>query len=196
MALTAFDFLGRIIASWSAAFGGLDRLAVDDTSRGAGFAASGLARLQQQFKIDPLEEALVPPIVEIALHRGKRRKVLRQQAPLAAGSCDIQDRVDNGAQVGFLRTAQTLDCRHIRFDQPPLRIGKVACVTSSNSLILRTSDFGPHVVPHGLLDTTVLSQLTEITQFISGQPLSERSNVAAPAGIGARLAVQSDAPFG
>src|SRR5215472_10301815 len=73
MALTAFDFLGRIIASWSAAFGGLDRLAVDDTSRGAGFAASGLARLQQQFKIDPLEQALVPPIVEIALHRGKRR---------------------------------------------------------------------------------------------------------------------------
>src|ERR1700756_1919787 len=54
MALTAFDFLGRIITSWSAAFGGLDRLAVDDASRGTGFAASGLARLQQQFKIDPL----------------------------------------------------------------------------------------------------------------------------------------------
>src|SRR6516164_6425574 len=65
MALTAFDFLGRIIASWSAAFGGLDRLAVDDASRGTGFPVSGLARLQQQFKIHPLEQALVPPIVEI-----------------------------------------------------------------------------------------------------------------------------------
>jgi hypothetical protein len=55
-------------------------------------------------------------------------------APLATGSCDIQDRVDNGAQVGFSRTAQTLDRRHVRFDQPPLRIDKVACVTSPSSL--------------------------------------------------------------
>jgi hypothetical protein len=80
MALTAVDFLGRIIASGSAAFGGLDRLAVDDASRGTGFAANRLARLQQEFKIDPLEQVLVPPIAEIALHRGERRKVLRQQA--------------------------------------------------------------------------------------------------------------------
>jgi hypothetical protein len=29
-------------------------------------------------------------------------------------------------------------------------------------------------VPRGLLDTTILSQLTEITQFISGQPLRPR----------------------
>src|SRR5262249_44852374 len=107
-------------------------------------------------------------------------KVLRQQAPPAAGSCDIQDRVDNGAQVAYPRTAQTLDCRHIRFDQPPLRIGKVACVTSSRSLILRTSDFGPHVVPHGLLDTTILSQLTEITSFISPSLGSSGSQPTVP----------------
>src|SRR5215475_7397404 len=131
MALAAFDFLGRIIAAWSAAFGGLDRLAVDDTSRGTGFAVSGLARLEQQFKIDPLEQTLVAPIVEIALHRGERRKVLWQQAPLAAGPCDIQDRVDNSAQVGFSRTAQTLNRRHIGLDHPPLCIGKVAGITPS-----------------------------------------------------------------
>ena len=29
MALATFDFFGRIIPSWSTAFGGLDRLAVD-----------------------------------------------------------------------------------------------------------------------------------------------------------------------
>jgi hypothetical protein len=45
MALATFDFFGRIIAPWSAAFGGLDRLAAN----GTGFTASGLARLQQQF---------------------------------------------------------------------------------------------------------------------------------------------------
>jgi len=31
--LRPLTFLGRIIASWSAAFGGLDRLAVDDASK-------------------------------------------------------------------------------------------------------------------------------------------------------------------
>src|SRR5262252_2479587 len=133
---------------------------------GLGSRPAGLARLQQQFKIDPLEQVPVPPIVEIALHRGERRKVLRQQAPLAAGSGDIQDRVNNSAQVGFPRTAQTLDRRPEWFNQPPLRIGQVACVTQPSSLILRTGDFSPHVVPYDCCDTTIMSQTTEITQFI------------------------------
>ena len=51
MALATFDFFGRIIPSWATAFGGLDRLAVDDASRGTGFAASRLARRQQQLKL-------------------------------------------------------------------------------------------------------------------------------------------------
>jgi hypothetical protein len=54
----------------------------------------------------------------------RRRKVLRQQAPLAAGSGNIQDRVDNSAQVGFPRTPQTLDRWRERFNQPPLHIGR------------------------------------------------------------------------
>jgi hypothetical protein len=119
VALTGFDFLGRIITSGPPLSVVLtDWLSMMPT---AGFAASGLARLQH--------------------------------LPLAAGSCYIQDRVDNGAP---------------RFDQPPLRIGKVACVT------LRTSDLGQHIVPHGLLDTTTLSQLTEITQLISGSASKDR----------------------
>jgi hypothetical protein len=51
MALATFDFFGRIIPSWSTAFGGLDRLAVDDASRWTGFAFSRLAGLSQQFLI-------------------------------------------------------------------------------------------------------------------------------------------------
>jgi DNA-binding winged helix-turn-helix (wHTH) protein len=45
-------------------------------------------------------------------------------APLATGSCDIQDRVDIGAQVGFSRTAQTLDRRRqLLADGGPIEIG-------------------------------------------------------------------------
>jgi hypothetical protein len=41
----------------STAFGGLDRLAVDDASRWTGFAARRLAHLQLQFKIVSLSRA-------------------------------------------------------------------------------------------------------------------------------------------
>src|SRR6516162_1441101 len=75
--LTAFDLLGCVVTTRPAALGRLDRLTVDHPGRRAGLTAGHFARLQQQLKIDLLEQAVVPPIVEIALHRRERRKVLR-----------------------------------------------------------------------------------------------------------------------
>src|SRR5439155_26226787 len=89
-----------------AALGGLGRLTVDDPRRWARFAAGRLARLQQQRKIDLLEQAVVSPIVEITLHGSERRKVLRQHPPLTAGPRDIQDRVKHGSQLDLARPAQ------------------------------------------------------------------------------------------
>jgi hypothetical protein len=37
------------------------------------------------------------------LHRGERRKILRQQAPLTAGPRHIQNCVDNRLQIGTAR---------------------------------------------------------------------------------------------
>jgi len=56
----------------------------------------------------------------------------------------------------------------------PLRTGRATCVTLLSSLILQTSDFSPRSVPRGLLDTTVQSQLAQITQFISSAPHTAR----------------------
>src|SRR5271154_650462 len=75
--LTAVNLLGRVVATRPTALGGLDRLTVDDPRRWAWFTARRFARLYQQRKIDVLKQALVSPIVEIALHRRKRGKVLR-----------------------------------------------------------------------------------------------------------------------
>src|SRR5438132_462768 len=75
VALTPFDLLGRIprvaalprprtgSTTRPAALGGLGRLTVDDPRRWARFAAGRLARLQQQRKIDLLEQAVVSPIL-------------------------------------------------------------------------------------------------------------------------------------
>src|SRR5271156_5619812 len=88
--------------------------------------------------------AIVSPIVEIALYRRERRKVLRQHPPLTAGPRDIQDRVKHCSQLNLARPAQRLGRRHMRLDQRPFGIRDITCVALSLSLILRSSDFGPH----------------------------------------------------
>src|SRR6516164_2781950 len=93
-------------------------------------------------KIDLLKQAVVSPIVEVALYGRERRKVVRQHPPLTAGPPDIQDRVQHRSQPGLARPAQRLDRRHRGLDQRPLRIGDIACVPLSPSLILLPSDFG------------------------------------------------------
>src|SRR4029077_1536384 len=105
------------------------------------------ARLQQQGKIDLLKQAVVSPIVEITLHGGKRRKVLRQHPPLAASARDRQDRIQHRPQRGLTRSTKTLSRRHLRLNQRPFGIRQIACVALSLSLILPPSDFGPHLVP-------------------------------------------------
>src|SRR5438445_5463549 len=74
--VTSFNLLGRIVTTWPAALGRLDRLTVDDPRRWARFTARRFARLHQQLEIDVRKQAIVSPIVEIALHCRERRKVL------------------------------------------------------------------------------------------------------------------------
>jgi hypothetical protein len=144
--LAALDLLGGVVAARPAALGGLDRLAVDHPGRGARFATGRFARFEQEFEIDLLEQTIVPPIIKITLHCGEWRKVLRQHAPLTAGPRDIQNAVEDGAQIGLARPPQRLSRRHVGFDHGPLGIGQVTCITLPRTLILRSSDFSPHVV--------------------------------------------------
>jgi hypothetical protein len=172
VAFTALDLLGRsIIPTRPTTLGGLDRLTVDDPRRRAGFTTRRLAHLQQQRKIDLLKQALVAPIVKIALHRGEWRKVLWQHPPLTTRPRDVQDRVEHAPQRGLTRSAQTFDCRHMRFDQRPLGIRQIACVVLSLSLILPTSISVHMLCLDDCSYTTIMLQLTEITRFIFGQPL-------------------------
>src|SRR5271163_515550 len=171
MAFAPLDLLGRIVTPRPAALGRLDRLTVDHPRRRARVAARRFARLQQQVKIDVLKQAAVSPVVEVALHRRERRKVLGQHPPLTAGPRDGQDCIEHAAQFGRARPAQTLSRRHVRLNQRPFGVGQVACVALSLSHILSASDFGPHLVLDDCFATTIMSQLAEITQFIFGRPL-------------------------
>src|SRR5262249_3181098 len=177
LALAAFDLLAGIIAARTAALGGLDRLAVDDPRRRAGFAAGRFAGLQQQRKIGLFQNPAVTPRIKVVLHRRERRKLPRQLTPLAARPGDVEERVNYRPQLDFPRSPQRSLPRQLRLDHRPLPVGHVACVPLLLALILRPSDFGSHVATLLLLDTTSVPQLTEITQFIFGQPLNLTASV-------------------
>jgi hypothetical protein len=75
------------------------------------------------------------------------KAVERQHSPLTAGPRDIEDCVEHRSQVGLARAAQRFGRRHRGLNQRPFRFRQVACITLPRTLILPTSDFGPHVVP-------------------------------------------------
>ena len=59
----------------------------------------------------------------------------------------------------------------MRLDQRPFRVGHVTCIAQIFPPILPPSGFSPHVVSPVPSHTPRVPQLTEITQFISNQPL-------------------------
>jgi hypothetical protein len=53
--------------------------------------------------VDRVEGAVVPPFVEVTPDGGLWRKVLEKVTPLTAGSEDVEDGIDDSAQVGLAR---------------------------------------------------------------------------------------------
>src|SRR5438270_4015391 len=174
VALASLDAFAGINAARAAAFGGRHTLAVDDAGRGGRPAPQRLPGTRHQTGIDPLPGAVVAPAVEIALHRRAWRKVPWQGAPLTAGPQQIKDGVDNLAQIPLARSPQATRRRQQRRDLRPFPGPGIACIAQLLAPILLASDFGPHVAPPSLSANNTESQLTEITQFISGQALRMR----------------------
>lgn len=143
-------------------------LAVDDASRRLRLTAKLPARPPDQGLDDSLPSAGVAPGVKIALHRGVRRKFLRQGPPLAPGGQDVEDRLHDLAQIDFPRASQPTSRRHLPGDHRPLRIGQIACVAQPIALILDASDFGPrHRALPRIFANPKESQPTEITHSFS-----------------------------
>ena len=51
--------------------------------------------------MDRVQGAVVPPLIEVAPHGGLGREVLGKVAPLAAGTENVEDSIDDVAQVGL-----------------------------------------------------------------------------------------------
>jgi len=146
MAFAALDLFARVVTARTAAFRGLDRLAIDDPGRGAGFAILAFAGHLQEKEIDPLPQAIFLPRVEVVLHRSPLGEIARQQTPRTRRSQNVQQSLDNLPQLYLSRSPQLLLRRHVGLDQRPFRIGQITCVTKIFAPILTASGFSPHVV--------------------------------------------------
>src|ERR1700732_1236371 len=171
MALASLDAFAGVNPARAAAFGRRHALAVDNAGVGCEIATLLLADPGHQPGVDPLPSAVVAPAIEIALHRRARRKFTRQGAPLTAGPQQIQDGVDDRAQVALAGPPQPTPGRQQRRDLRPLPPPRVGWLPQLVTPILLPSGFSPHLVPPSLSANNTESQSTEITQSISGQPL-------------------------
>jgi hypothetical protein len=168
VALAALDFLARVIAANSAAFRGLNALAVDHACGWTGIAPLQLPRCHNEMMVDRLQQPAVAPIVEVALDRRRRRKVVREKPPLTACRGHVEDGVQNVPQIGVSRSANPPRRRQERLNETPFSVGQVACIAATSPFIFTTGDFSPrHVIPV-LLRNRTESQQTEITQLFLG----------------------------
>jgi len=168
MALTPLDALAGVDPARAAALGGRHALTVDNTGRRHRIASQTLPGARHQNGIEPIPGAVVAPPVEVPLHRRARRKLARQGAPLTAAPQDIEEGVDNRAQMPAARPPALRRRRQQRGNLGPFRLARIACIDQVVAAILRAGGFSPHVVAPGLSCNNRESQLIEITQPISG----------------------------
>ncbi len=168
--LAPVDALTGVEASRATSLGRWGTLTVDDGCRRTRLAAEPAARPPDQSCEDSLPPAGIAPSVEIALDRRARRKIARRSAPLAAGGQDVENRLDDPAQIGRARPAQSASRRKPPRDQRPLRIRHIACIAESVASILRTSDFSPrHRALPRIFANPKESQPAGITHSFFGQ---------------------------
>src|SRR5258707_7824812 len=140
--LAAFDLLGHVNPTRTAAFRGFRALAVDDASRWDRFTPDGLACQPDEAAVDAMPSPVVAPAIEVALHGRARRKVLGQRPPLAAGRENIENGIYQRAQIGRSRAANSSRFWHQRFQKHPFAISRIACKPKPVAPILQASDFG------------------------------------------------------
>jgi hypothetical protein len=180
MPLAPVDALARVKTARPAGLCRRSTLAVDDRSRRSRLTTEFPPRFSDQGPDDPVPPGGVPPGVEIALDRRVWGEVAWQSPPLAAGRDNEQNCVYHPTQIYCPRPAAPAPRRHLARNQPPLRIGHIACVTQTITLILPAGDFGPwHRALPRIFANPKESQPAEITHFFFSQALRMRSEFAA-----------------
>src|ERR1039457_781126 len=127
--LASVDLLARVVASLVARLRASDALAVDDPRTGLAISSSRHAHLFAQMSVNSHPKPIALPQSEIVIDRSPPGKVLRQIAPLAAGLCEIEDRIDKLPKGMLARPSRLGGPGKAVIDQLPFGISKVGSIT-------------------------------------------------------------------
>ena len=125
VALAPRQLLRSIVAMRATALGRLDRLAVEDDSARRGMPPDCLAQPLTQDRVQALPGPIQKRGAQVAVHRGPRPVVVRQQAPLTATAQHVQDAVDDSAQVHSAWAPTGLGRRKQGGENGPLPLAQV-----------------------------------------------------------------------
>lgn len=123
--LSASDFLGSIVASFSPHLCCLDALAVDDADARRCLSACFPPHLATKSIVDSIPDAKVSPVAKETVHRAPIRKLLGKHPPLTTGFGQVEDRVNYRSPIDRLRRPHLTRRRQHRPDELPLLIRQV-----------------------------------------------------------------------
>src|SRR5262249_10919763 len=95
VALPPGDFFSRVVAAFVTSFRVAVLWAVDDRHAGGRLLGAVLSNSAAQSFMDALPDTGLPPAPENRIHGFPLRKIMRERTPLAAGSIDIKNRIED-----------------------------------------------------------------------------------------------------
>src|SRR5579883_588953 len=131
MSLAALDLLSRVETLGASDLGGLDALAVDDAQRRLLVATRLDSCTSAQRVQRALERAVITPLVIVMFYDMPWRKVVWQEAPLAARPLLVQHGVHDLAPLILRLLGPRLGLRNKLFQLLPLRVRQVRRIRRS-----------------------------------------------------------------
>src|SRR4051812_21332879 len=119
---------GRTTYSGPKAAPSRDTPSVEDRGRGAGFPSCLFSHLDIQRVMDASQGAVPLPQVQIRPNRAARREVFRQRLPLAPRPEDIEDRVQDLADIHRPRTPAAFGRSDQGSNQRPFGVSQITRV--------------------------------------------------------------------
>ena len=106
VALDSIDLFSGVVAAIAAGFAALDRLAVDHPGRRLALSVVEQSDVISQMGVDLFDQSAVDPFAEVTIGGCPRRQVLGKVAPLATGSQQVEDCIEQFAVAVFARPAR------------------------------------------------------------------------------------------
>jgi hypothetical protein len=121
--------------------------------------------------VDTIERAVIPPQIEIIVHRTTRRQVFRDRSPLASRAQDVHHPVHHLAQIDRAFVTTGLGRRDQWRNQRPLIVGQIARISQSAAVmptyrIAQVGSLGPTAevsrIAFGQITTLSTTEISQV----------------------------------